>query len=311
MQKVNITETNLSFTNPIPERYSTDLIIIRDTIGVVPNNNNVSAQELHDIFISKKYLGIGYHFVVRKDGIIERGLPIYARGIHTVGHDWHSIGIHVSGYFENEGPSSQQIEALSLLIANLASKYNLEISRDTVKGAKELLDPYYFLSPGRNLDLTEVVGKAKWYFNEGGNAVQVSRSNPDDPMLSEHFSTSEFWCHGKEQGTCSCNHSCLIDPRLVELLEQLRSNIGGLPLYCNSGYRCYEHNAAVGGVPNSQHALGKAADIEIPSSLSFDQFHWYIEQLPFDGIGLYYAGNFIHLDVRDGGIGSHILFYGS
>ena len=93
-------------------------------------------------------------------------------------------------------------------------------------------------------------------------------------------------------------------------MEQLRSNIGEYPLYINSGYRCPMHNAAVGGFSNSQHKLGNAADIARHEHLSFGQFQWYVEQLPFDGIGLYYV-DFIHCDVRDNGIGSHIVFYGA
>lgn len=35
----------------------------------------------------------------------------------------------------------------------------------------------------------------------------------------------------------------------------------GKPILVNSGYRCYDLNKAVGGVANSKHMLGKAADI--------------------------------------------------
>lgn len=128
--------------------------------------------------------------------------------------------------------------------------------------------------------------------------------------LSEHFSEDEFWCRGQDQGTCSCGHSLKIDPRLIELLEELRDIIGGLPLHINSGYRCPQHNAAIGGVSNSQHTKGTAADVARPSHLSFDEFAWYVDQLAFDGIGLYRCSDFIHVDVRDGGIGSHIYWEG-
>ena len=44
------------------------------------------------------------------------------------------------------------------------------------------------------------------------------------------------------------------------VLEPLRE-LYGAPLYVNSGYRSPEVNAAVGGVPTSQHLRGEAADI--------------------------------------------------
>lgn len=120
--------------------------------------------------------------------------------------------------------------------------------------------------------------------------------------LSEHFSTEEFACH-------HCGKLDTISPRLIELLEQLRKNCGR-PIHINSGYRCPVHNANVGGVKNSQHVLGTAADLAVPSEMSFGEFKWYIEQLPFDGIGLYPFDNFIHVDVRDGGVGSKIYWEG-
>lgn len=120
--------------------------------------------------------------------------------------------------------------------------------------------------------------------------------------LSEHFDASEFACH--HCGALKTN------PRLLALLEQLRADCGGLPLHINSGYRCPVHNQNVGGVPNSQHVHGTAADVAVPAGLSFDQFAWYVDRLPFDGIGFYPDANFIHVDVRNGGVGSHITWEG-
>ena len=114
--------------------------------------------------------------------------------------------------------------------------------------------------------------------------------------LSEHFQSSEFVCH------CCGMGGDKISSRLIELLESLRANIGGLPLHVNSGYRCPKHNKEVGGVKNSQHLRGAAADIATPKGMELEVFKWYAEQLPFDFIGVYPKSNFLHLDVRDGGI---------
>ena len=45
-----------------------------------------------------------------------------------------------------------------------------------------------------------------------------------------------------------------------EVLEPVRERLGR-PIIVNSGYRCPIHNAAVGGVANSQHLRGEAADL--------------------------------------------------
>ncbi len=137
------------------------------------------------------------------------------------------------------------------------------------------------------------------------DTVVTSQGNAD--KLSAHFDIGEFTCH------CCGGGASLISDRLIELLEQLRVK-AGKPIHVNCGYRCPPHNAAVGGVPNSQHVLGTAADITIPA-LSFNDAKRLVEQIDFDGTGWYppeYDGGawFIHVDVRDGGIGSHIVWVG-
>ena len=131
--------------------------------------------------------------------------------------------------------------------------------------------------------------------------------NPLKPYkLSEHFAASEFICHCCGQGANK------IAPRLIELLEQLRA-MAGAPVQVNCGYRCPKHNAEVGGVEDSQHVLGTAADITIPQ-ISFDDAVKLVQDLPFDGTGFYPplekgGAWFIHCDTRDGGIGAHIEWW--
>jgi len=60
---------------------------------------------------------------------------------------------------------------------------------------------------------------------------------------------------------CKC---CGVDkttPEFKEKLDELREAYGK-PLIVNCAYRCPKHNAEVGGVKNSQHLLGIAADIK-------------------------------------------------
>lgn len=310
MLEAKINETNLEFQGKIVERYSTEIIIIDDLSEWQSLSEDASAEEINNFFKKKlSKSGIGYHYVVRKDGSIERGLPQWAKGSNESNQDWRSLNIVVCGKFRNEKMTKQQIETVSILLANLTSKYNLPTD------ALHIYSKRYFIeseSPGLNLndEIETLIGKANWYRYQGGPEINNASNLPDD-MLSEHFSKSEFWCHGQEQGTCNCHHSLDINPVLIDLLEQLRSNIGGYSLYINSGYRCPIHNDAVGGVPNSQHVLGNAADVARPSQLTFGEFKWYVNQLPFDAIGCYYSSDFIHCDVRHGGIGSHIPFEGN
>ena len=76
--------------------------------------------------------------------------------------------------------------------------------------------------------------------------------------LSEHFDSSEFVCK------CGCGAYHRPPQTLIDGLERIRQAVG-VPLIITSGKRCKRHNAAVGGVANSLHLEGRAADISIPS----------------------------------------------
>jgi uncharacterized protein YcbK (DUF882 family) len=117
-------------------------------------------------------------------------------------------------------------------------------------------------------------------------------------MGSKYFSDAEISCHG--DGCCD-GGAYKVNPILLEKLDQLREMIGG-PVELSCAYRCPEHNAEVGGVSNSQHVLGNAADVQTPPydhCCTPEQLAWYCEQVGFDGIGIYDWG--CHVDVRDNG----------
>jgi uncharacterized protein YcbK (DUF882 family) len=82
---------------------------------------------------------------------------------------------------------------------------------------------------------------------------------------------------------------------LIEVLENIRASINQ-PLIVNCGVRCPSHNAEVGGVSNSQHLYGIAADLSLPDGYSVDEFAKVAEDAGADGIGKYDWG--IHVDKR-------------
>ncbi len=66
--------------------------------------------------------------------------------------------------------------------------------------------------------------------------------------------------HRKLQDTLTLAAQQNLQKLCVLVLQPLRDTIGR-PVYINSGYRSKRLNARVGGVPNSRHLQGKAADI--------------------------------------------------
>ena len=111
--------------------------------------------------------------------------------------------------------------------------------------------------------------------------------------LSKNFSRHEF--------ACRCCDRIEINQRLVDALQELR-DLAGLPIRVTSGYRCPEHNRAIGGAPRSQHLLGTAADISVRGMTSAEMYRLAedVEAFRNGGIGVYPDKGFIHVDVRDG-----------
>lgn len=159
MQRVNVEDTCLEF-GELSDRRSTDMIVIHHTGN--PYDDDLSAAEIHASHRAQGWAGIGYHYVVRKDGSIEAGRPHWTVGAHAYGENYHTIGIHVCGNFELAEPTGAQIEALAMLIANVCHDYGLPIDEDHVVGHRDLMAT---ACPGANLYvlLPEVRGKANWY----------------------------------------------------------------------------------------------------------------------------------------------------
>ena len=99
----------------------------------------------------------------------------------------------------------------------------------------------------------------------------------------KYFRKEEFLCRcGK------CEMPAEVEANIVALVENVLDPARekfGKPIIVNSGYRCPKHNTAVGGVANSQHTRGEAADITsadnerlakiIEGNARFDQLIYY------------------------------------
>lgn len=165
MIKPNIKDYELGFGYLNP-RHATDMIVIHHTGNTDEYGNaiddDLSAEEIHEIHKGMGWSGIGYHFVVRKDGTIEQGRDMDVQGAHAQGENWHTIGIHVCSNFEEFFPTPQQIESVSYLVGWLAEYYGIECTADNVVGHRDLMAT---ACPGQNLYamLQDIRGKAIWY----------------------------------------------------------------------------------------------------------------------------------------------------
>lgn len=103
-----------------------------------------------------------------------------------------------------------------------------------------------------------------------------------------NFQIKEFACNDGSD-------VILVNDELVEKLQIMRSYFG-VPITINSGYRTPDYNAKVGGVNDSQHTLGKAADIVV-RGINPKTVANFAKRIGFMGVGTY--KDFVHVDVRE------------
>jgi hypothetical protein len=126
-------------------------------------------------------------------------------------------------------------------------------------------------------------------------------------QVAEPDTTGTFWDEieffDREEFRCQCGgkycNGFPVEPeeKLVRTVDEIRRRLG-VPVQIvtagGSGVRCPTHNANVGGVKNSEHLYGRAADLHAPVSLAV------LKQVAEDvldgtgGLGLYDWG--IHVD---------------
>ena len=120
---MKIIETNLKCN--AKKRTITNKIILHHSASTIGN-----AKTFHEWHKNKGYGGIGYHFVILKNGIIERGRNEDSVGAHCVGQNYCSIGICLVGDFTKEKPTNEQISACIELCSWLCDKYSIKAPRD-------------------------------------------------------------------------------------------------------------------------------------------------------------------------------------
>lgn len=116
-------------------------------------------------------------------------------------------------------------------------------------------------------------------------------------QLTKDFHIREFKCKDGTQ----------VPAELIPNVQELSKNIQvlrdfiGEPIHLNSGYRTPAYNARIGGSPNSQHKLAKAADM-VTKSYTPKQLAAIIKKLIKEGkmkqggVGVY--PSFVHYDIR-------------
>lgn len=141
-------------------RPKTDAIIVH--CSATPPSMDVGVDEIARWHRRRGFLAIGYHRVIRRDGVVEPGRPVDAIGAHARGWNRRSIGIClVGGVAEKTGAPSMnftdaQLAALEREIAALVAEH----PRAALLGHRDL--------PGVAKDCPSFDVRAWWRERRGG-----------------------------------------------------------------------------------------------------------------------------------------------
>lgn len=129
-ENITINNAKLKFNGTLTKRTSTKRIILHHAAS--NNTGNRTVQDIHRQHQDENgWVGIGYHFYVRRDGAIWQGRPLDKVGAHAKNNNNDSIGICFEGNFDTGTMPQVQLEAGINLIAYIQGKYggNLTIQK--------------------------------------------------------------------------------------------------------------------------------------------------------------------------------------
>jgi hypothetical protein len=91
-------------------------------------NQDIGATEIDRWHRAKGWIMIGYHFVIKRDGTVEKGRALDMPGAHVNGYNSVSLGICLVGGLDAAGKSENnftkaQLAALTKLLATLAHQF--------------------------------------------------------------------------------------------------------------------------------------------------------------------------------------------
>lgn len=141
---LNIQEVSYDWDGKIIKSNKPEKIIVHHAA-----TTEMDLEKIHSLHIEEGYSGIGYHYYIKKDGIIYKGRDEEMQGAHAINENNKSIGICLEGNYEEEMPSENQIDSLINLSSSLIVKYNM---KDIIRHG----DCNNTLCPGKNINMDEI-----------------------------------------------------------------------------------------------------------------------------------------------------------
>ncbi|MBD1552266.1 lysozyme [Pseudomonas sp. C2L12B] len=107
-------------------RTRTSLVVVH--CSATGPHADIGAHDINAWHLKRGWAGIGYHYVIRRDGKLENGRPEHAIGAHAAGHNAVSVGVCLVGGVDAAGKphanyTEAQLACLRRLLAELHSRY--------------------------------------------------------------------------------------------------------------------------------------------------------------------------------------------
>jgi len=101
--------------------------------SATPPGMDIGADTIREWHLHRGWSDIGYHYVIRLDGIIETGRPLNVMGAHVRGHNRNSVGIcYVGGVDYNDRPqdtmNGRQRDSFTRLVYALCITLNRSLA---------------------------------------------------------------------------------------------------------------------------------------------------------------------------------------
>ncbi len=72
---------------------------------------NIGAKEIREWHLQRGWADIGYHYIIKRDGTVEKGRPLENIGAHVKGHNRGSIGVCLVGGVDTAGKPKNNFTA--------------------------------------------------------------------------------------------------------------------------------------------------------------------------------------------------------
>jgi N-acetyl-anhydromuramyl-L-alanine amidase AmpD len=113
-----------------------DMIVIH--CSATEAGKDYGVDEVREWHKSRGFNDIGYHYLIRIDGTVEKGRNITVTGAHAKGYNRRSIGICYVGGLKDSKPydtrTPEQIKSMNIIVKNLKDCFNIK----TVVGHRDL-----------------------------------------------------------------------------------------------------------------------------------------------------------------------------